>query len=219
MSLNGNFALSVGTRSFCYRRSVPSKKGCKDRIMGYNIVPLKEWIGFVEFLELYEGSHLNEKTKSILTSRGSLTRLLEDLYKTPVVLELKGQDLRSLEDDRAELLRIGKSAKVLERNAWLKSGGERLVFAHSVIPVNNLGRDIVNSLEAGDRPLGYLLERAGISIQRDDQGIGMINCEKIAEDLNLPMNNSFWARRYCLKSDEKALAFITEVFSPNLFES
>jgi len=46
--------------------------------MSYHIVPLKEWSGFEGFMGFQKKVALDDKSRLILTSSGSLTRLLEN---------------------------------------------------------------------------------------------------------------------------------------------
>lgn len=187
--------------------------------MTYNILPLKEWLEYREFFKVNNDSAINDRIKSILTSNGSLTRLLEDLYGSQIGIELKGQSVSYVEQDTSDFLEIKKGEEVIDRNAWLKIGKERLVFACSVIILKGLDESSIYTLKAGEKPLGVLLEDTGLSIRRDSLRICMIRCKEIAEDLLLPLDHSFCARRYRIRSGNKVLAGITEVFSPNLFES
>ena len=113
---------------------------------------------------------------------------------------------------------IEKSEAVLKREAWLKKKEGKLVFANSVIPLRNLDRELIDELEAGDKPLGYIFETSGISVNRSDIKISTLKCKQIAEDILYPVDHAFWARKYNLISKEKIQAVITEVFSPAVFE-
>lgn len=186
--------------------------------MKYNLLPLTDWLEPDKFKDRYKSSSLNKKVDFILSSDCSLTGLLGDMNETSIDLELIHQDKMAVNGDAADLLGIEESEAVLKREAWLKKREEKLVFAHSVIPLRNLDKELIDKLEAGDKPLGYIFETSGISVNRSDIKISTIKCKQIADDILYPVDHVFWARKYNLISKERILAVITEVFSPAVFE-
>ena len=185
--------------------------------MEYNILPLTDWLEPEKFKDQYKNPSLNKRVNFILSSDCSLTGLLEDMNETTIELELMHQDNILVDREAAVILGIEESEAVLEREAWLKRKEGKLVFANSIIPLKNLDSDLVNKLEAGDKPLGYIFETSGVQVNRSDIKISTIKCKQIANDILYPADHCFWSRRYNLISKERILALITEVFSPAVF--
>ena len=186
--------------------------------MEYNILPLTDWLEPEKFKDQYKSPSLNRSVNFILSSDCSLTGLLEEMNETTIELELMHQENILVGREAADILGIEESEAVLEREAWLKKKKEKLVFANSIIPVKNLDSNLVNKLEAGDKPLGYIFDTSGVQVNRRDIKISTIKCKQIANDILCPADHIFWARRYNLISQERIMALITEVFSPAVFE-
>jgi chorismate-pyruvate lyase len=186
--------------------------------MKYNLLPLTDWLEPDKFRDRYKNPSLNKRVNFILSSDCSLTGLLEDMNETSIDLELIHQDKIVVNGHAADLLGIEESEAVLKREAWLKKKERKLVFANSVIPLRNLDKELIDKLEAGDKPLGYIFETSGVSVNRSDIKISTIKCKQIADDILYPVDFAFWARKYNLISKERILAVITEVFSPAVFE-
>ncbi len=186
--------------------------------MKYNLLPLTDWLEPDKFKDRYENPSLNKRVNFILSSDCSLTGLLEEINETSIELELIHQDNIAVNGDTAYLLGIEERETVLKREAWLKKKEGKLVFANSVIPLRNLDKMLIDELEAGDKPLGYIFEMSGISVNRSDIKISTLRCNQIAEDIFYPVDHVFWARKYNLISKERIQAVITEVFSPAVFE-
>jgi chorismate-pyruvate lyase len=187
-------------------------------MMRYNLLPLTDWLEPDKFKNLYKNPSLDKRVDFILCSDCSLTGLLEEINETPIELELIHQENVAANGEVACLLGIEERETVLKREAWLKVKEGRLVFAHSVIPLRNLNKELIDELEAGDKPLGYIFETFGITVNRSDIKISTLKCNQIAEDILYPVNHAFWARKYNLISKERIQAVITEVFSPAVFE-
>ncbi len=186
--------------------------------MEYNIILLTDWLEPEKFKDQYKNPSLNRRVNFILSSDCSLTGLLEEMNETSIELELMHQDNILVDREAADILGIEESEAVLKRAVWLKKKEGKLVFANSVISLRNLDKELIDKLEAGDKPLGYIFETSGIPVNRSDIKISTVKCKQIADDILYPVDHAFWARKYNLISKKRIQAVITEIFSPAVFE-
>src|SRR5574337_1070273 len=74
--------------------------------------------------------------KLLLLSDGSLTLELELLWRSVVEVEVKFKGTTTLSKEAAEYLEEAPEKEAMEREVWLTIEGKRLVYAHSIIPLN-----------------------------------------------------------------------------------
>ncbi len=155
------------------------------------------------------GGGVSERGRLLLLSDGSLVRLLEAIYMAPVHIEVSNQE--------EACITLPKDVKrVIKRGVWLKRGERRLIFAHSLISLDNLSERMRSRLVTGSHPLGLIIDeevpchrKEGLEIRR------MVWPEKAIE-LGSPPDRALWMRRYRIVADKGLIALILEVFSPLL---
>ncbi|HBO84455.1 MAG: hypothetical protein A2073_07835 [Deltaproteobacteria bacterium GWC2_42_11] len=181
------------------------------------------WFGFGETIDLFSGFSLDNHERLILSSDGSLTRLLESLYMSPVEVEVKDQKKDRIEEWVADYLCISPYQDVMIRDIWLTKGKERLVYASSVFPVAGLDETFLEKLKKGEEPIGHLLRTHNLLTMRDKWEIGVIQCREVADDLRIPADVLLWARRYRLLASPIGgmgiTAAILEIFSPAVIKA
>jgi len=175
------------------------------------------WMGFEEFLSYCRGNPVDPLLRLILASDGSMTHMLSALILHPIDLEAPRHEETQAGAEIAGYLGIEADQKVITRDVWLRHGGQKLLYAHSIIPVTQSGKDFWEEIIQKNRPIGYFFGEQGLLTLRDRLSIGMVRCEEMAKDLDLQSDQTFWARRYRLTVKEKLTAIILEVFSPALF--
>ncbi|MBI5682283.1 MAG: chorismate lyase [Deltaproteobacteria bacterium] len=191
--------------------------------MNYNLAHVSgysRWFRFDETLDLFSKISMEPAERLILSSDGSLTRLLESLYFFPVEVEVKNHRIEPIENVIAEYLNVSPKQDAITRDIWLKKDGKRLVYAHSVFLSAGQSKDFLDKLIKGAEPLGRLLRSYNLLTLRDNWEIGVIQCREIADDLGVPSDTHMWARRYRLLANPVSgngiTAAIMEVFSPDV---
>lgn len=158
----------------------------------------------------------------ILSSDGTTVRNFNSLLLSPTTLKLVDQYETTADDNLSVRLEIPRSEKVLERSVWLeleerKGLKKKVIFASSIFPILRLEPDLNQALQLGEKPLGQIIEEGRLSSYRDQLEVGFLPFPAVAQDLSLPKDTLFWARRYRLWINGVVSAFICEVFSPELF--
>ena len=186
--------------------------------MLYNIAPSNGWIDDKQFLSFCSSNPLNAPTRMLLLSDGSLTRLLNALLLSPITLNRLRQEEVSLDNDMAEYIEAEAGQRVIDRDVWLMNGGEKLVYANSVLPTSLMRDDIYNEITKGDTPIGTLLSDQSILTRRDRLYVARVTSREVSQELGLPEDTELWARRYRLNTEGGFKGVIMEVFSPRLFD-
>ena len=194
--------------------------------MNYNLAQISgygRWFRFEETLDLFSMVYVEPAERLLLSSDGSLTRLLESLYLFPVEVEIKNHRMELIENVIAEYLSVSPEHDAITRDIWLKKDGKRLVYAHSVFLCAGQSKDFLDKLIKGDEPLGHLIRNYNLLTLRDNWEIGVIQCREIADDLGVPSDTAMWARRYRLLANPVSgsgiTAAIMEVFAPDVIKA
>lgn len=108
---------------------------------------------------------------------------------------------------------------VIRRDVWLGlRGHRRLVFAHSLIPAENLSEKVQSRLTMGSHPLGLIIDEEVLCYRKESLEICSIEWPERSVEFGFPPDHRLWARRYRIVSDKGIIALILEVFSPSLLE-
>ncbi len=161
--------------------------------------------------------------KALLFSGGSLTALLESLMASPITAEVKFKARRPVGMDAASVLGFPAEALAMHRVVWLVSDKARLVFAHTIIPIEGADSLLIKELEdLTQEPIGTVLGKKNITLVKEKIEAGVVTCQEAALDLSLDEKTVFVARRYVLKGRAGARillnAVVTEIFSPALIK-
>lgn len=185
--------------------------------MLYNISYLSNWMDGSEFLGLNSSKMINPSARMLLLSDGSLTRLLNAFLLSPVTLNRLRQEEVGLDKEMADYIEAEVGQKVIDRDVWLMSGSEKIVYANSILPTSLMRDDIYNGITRGETPLGTLLTDQSILTTRDRLKIARVKAPEVSRELGLPDGTELWARRYRLNTEGGFKGVILEVFSPKLF--
>ncbi|MBI2399781.1 MAG: chorismate lyase [Deltaproteobacteria bacterium] len=188
---------------------------------GFSLTVLDGWLApsHEAASRLLDGLLAHEKL--LLFSEGSMTLELELLTGKRVDVELKLKDERPLTGAEAEFLGVAPGVMAVEREVWLVAGGTKLLYAHTLIPVQCLDKEVRRALdEKSSEPLGRVLSSRGILFAKERLEAGRVRCEAASKDLELNTGASLYARRYILYNKGTRnwviKAAVTEVFSPAL---
>lgn len=165
---------------------------------------------------------LKSEERLLLLSSGSMTLDLELLLGGRVEAELKYSGLTSLMDEPAAYLNEDAGKEAVERVAWLTVERKRLVFAHTLIPLDRIQKSLLKALESrAGEPIGKVLRSKNVPFQKENIEVGVLRCAPAALDLGIDGATPLVSRRYILFDRKKSgrwtiKALVTEVFSPDV---
>lgn len=142
--------------------------------------------------------------RRVLRVTSVLTNALEQKYGLKLDVQLHDQYMSTASDIEADLLGILPEERCLRRKVSLKSRGEVMFDAESVLPLDILPVALMEELEEGKRPLANLLSDRGLLLSRSGLSVAQVQAEGIYKHC--------WARRSILHSESGAKALVTEVF-------
>ncbi len=193
--------------------------------MPFNYAILKDWFNAEEEKDRPELTGLLPHQKLLLLSDGSMTLDLELLWRSMVEVEVKFQGITRLGDEAALYLEEKKGKDALEREVWLTVDDKKLVYAHSVIPLDRIEDSILNDILANSsEPLGRVLTTRKVFFAKKKLEDGVVSCESAATDLGIDAKTPLIARRYILYNNSTPTkwvikAGVTEIFSPEIISN
>ncbi len=140
----------------------------------------------------------------VLNVTSALTRFLEQKYGLKLDVQLHDQWMSIASHVEADLLGILPEERCLRRRVSLKSRGEVMFDAESVLPLDILPVELMAELEEGKRPLANLLSDRGLLLSRSGLSVTQVQAIGVYQHC--------WARRSVLHSESGAKALVTEVF-------
>ena len=185
--------------------------------MTYSLVPASQWFSLEGLLKQCREEAMEALVRLILTSDGTVTRLLEALSLSPVEVELIVHQKTLLPKEVADFLELETGQPAIARDVWLHIGDQRLVYASSCLPLQGMNKTLYSQIVEQKKPLGSLIGEYHYPALRDKMGFCQVQSPKIAEALGTMTSERFWARRCRLRVEGILQAFIIEVFSPRLF--
>ncbi|MCP8308297.1 MAG: DUF98 domain-containing protein [archaeon] len=165
------------------------------------------------------GFKLSDVQKILLTTDGSVTRILEVLTKKSVVIKTKIKTSIKADEDLAKDLKIKSGEIVNYRVVHLKNPDDKaLIFARSWTPIMGLNENIKRDLTSADIPIGKILIKHKIETRREITSIKIINADdEIAEAFNIKFGDLMLSRYYNIIHEAKMLIRINEVFPVSSF--
>lgn len=157
----------------------------------------------------------------LLFSDGSMTLDLELLFGSRVEVEMISKGFTLLSGTAAEYLGEQAGKKAMEREVWLTVNGKRLIYAHTLIPLDCLGVGLLEVLEEkSSEPLGRVLAARKIFFTKVQLEAGVIESASAAKGFKAPENARLMGRRYILEDSQDGRwvikAALMEVFSPDI---
>ncbi|MBI5642321.1 MAG: chorismate lyase [Deltaproteobacteria bacterium] len=139
---------------------------------------LKGWFNAEEERDRPELSGLLPHQKLLLLSDGSMTLDLELLWRSMVEVEVKFQGITGLSKEAAAYLEEEPEKEALEREVWLTVEDKKLVYAHSVIPLDRIEQGLLDELKkTPDEPLGRVLNSKKIFFSKKKLEVGLVACK------------------------------------------
>jgi len=140
----------------------------------------------------------------VLRVTSVLTSFLEQKYGLKLDVQLHDQCMSTASEAEAGLLGVEPYERCLRRKVSLKSRGEVMFDAESVLPLDILPVELMAELEAGKRPLANLLSDRGLLLSRSGLHVTQVKSAGVYQYC--------WARRSVLHAQSGAKALVTEVF-------
>ncbi len=148
-----------------------------------------------------------------LRDEGSLTQRLKQYCRGPAAFRVlpKFTGMGRVRADEAEVLGLLPNQWVYRRSVELRCDNHRVVFARTVIPLEDLDRSLRQLVRLGSRSLGAVLHAARRR-GRTHGGFMRIDIEQAAQfDPALQLHDTAWARRALYHMDGRRL-LVQEVF-------
>lgn len=181
---------------------------------------IDEMLNEIDNIEKRIGFNLSDVQKILLTTDGSVTRILEVLTGKTVVIKTKIKTSIKADEDLARDLEIKSGDIVNYRVVHLKNpNSDRvLIFARSWTPIIGLNKAIRKDLTSADIPIGKILIKHKIETRREITSIHTVNADdEIAEAINAKSGDLMLSRYYNIIHEARILIRINEVFPVSSF--
>jgi chorismate-pyruvate lyase len=160
----------------------------------------------------------------LLFSDGSMTLDLELLFGARVEVEMISKGFTPLSVEAAGYIGEPAGKKAMEREVWLTVNGRRLIYAHTLIPLDRLGDGLLEALEEkSNEPLGRVLASKKIFFTKTRLEAGLIESAAAANGFEAPEGSRLMSRRYILEDSQDGRwvikAALMEVFSPGIIHA
>jgi len=182
----------------------------------YDIILPRQWLGLDDFLDYCLKSGIDDLSRLILSSNGSLTRLLRALTLSEVAFKVGRQTLTSIDEDTARFLDTAASGPAISRDVWMGCEKKQLVFATCLISISEMSSELYDEITRQVKPLGTLISKYNLRAVKEKFSFALVKSPQIAAQLGYNQDQSFWARFYKLSAEGGLLAKVFEVFSPEL---
>lgn len=180
---------------------------------------IDEMLKAINKIEKRIGFNLSNVQRILLTTDGSITRILEVLTEKPVVIETKIKKSIEADEDLAKELKIKPGEIVNYRVVHLKNPDDKaLIFAKSWTPMGRLSKKIKRDLTSADIPIGKILIKHKIETRREITSIETINADdEMAEVFDVKFGELMLSRYYNIIHGAKILIRINEAFPVSSF--
>ncbi|MFH1773784.1 MAG: chorismate pyruvate-lyase family protein [Methanobacteriota archaeon] len=156
--------------------------------------------------------------KILLTTDGSITRILKALRGEEIKVETKKQEVIKADRKIVRLLKINEGDKVNYRAVNLKDSNGVLIHAISYAPLRRLKKEFREDIMRRDVPIGRILAKLKIEARREIRNFGSMKADKkLSRLFGIPINALLLKRNYNIIHRNKILLNITEVFPYEFF--
>ncbi len=163
--------------------------------------------------------NLNPIHKILMSTDGSITRILEAVSGKDVVVQTVEQRVIKADRDVAELLQINEGDDVNYRVVNLKAGNDVLAHAISFTPLKRLKEEFKEDLMKADMPIGKIMRKYGIEARREIKWDRVERANpKFAKIFGIKEGEVVLIRNYNIIHQGEILINITEYFPASKFE-
>jgi|Deesub1362B_J571_1020462.scaffolds.fasta_scaffold00320_32 beta-ribofuranosylaminobenzene 5'-phosphate synthase len=154
----------------------------------------------------------------LLTTDGSITRILEALEGCEVQVETVHQEVVKAKERIAKLLRIAGGEEVNHRIVNLRSCRRILVRATSYAPLKRLEPRFRDAVMRADIPIGKIMAELEIESRREILSFSAFKANsQLASVFGIAEGELLLERNYTIIHRRKPLLYITEVFPHSFF--
>ncbi len=154
----------------------------------------------------------------LLTTDGSITRILEALEGCTVDVETVLQKVVRATPEIAEVLQIEAGEEVNHRVVNLRSCRRTLVRATSYAPLSRLEPEFREAVMRADKPIGRIMAELELESRREILGFSAISASaELARVFGIAQGELLLERRYIIVYRRAPLLYITEVFPHSFF--
>jgi len=162
---------------------------------------------------LEEKVKLSPVHKILLTTDGSITRILEAIGGEEVRVETREQQVVGADGRVAELLQVEEGEEVNYRVVELKNTRAALVHAVSYTPLRRLESGLREDIMRRDRPIGKIMAELKMEARREIIGMEVQRADsEVAEIFSIKPGDPLLKRNYNIIHGGEVLLNITEVF-------
>jgi len=163
------------------------------------------------------GKRLSDGQKILLTTDGSVTRILEILTGKPVVVETLSRKIAPADSTVARWLQVPVGRKVNYR--VVKLGNPKrtrvLTIARSWIALSRLSPKVRKDLTSTDLPIGKIISKHSLEVRREILNIDLAPASKeLAESFKTEVNTPLISKTYNIIYRNNILIRINEFFQP-----
>ena len=163
---------------------------------------------------------LSTAQKILLTTDGSITRILEAISGEPVTIKTIIQDTIKSNLKISYKLKIEVGSEVNYRVVNLKNRKKVLIRAISYAPNDRLPQKFREDIRKKDSPIGRIMEKLNIEARREIKGFELIKSDTdLSKVFKIPLESNLLKREYNIIFQEKVLLNITEIFPHELFRN
>lgn len=156
--------------------------------------------------------------KILLTTDGSITRVLEALRGEEVRVETIEQRVQPASRKTAKLLNVKEGEKVNYRVVNLRDSKAVLVHAISYAPISRLRPEFRADVMRRDMPIGRIMEKLKIEARREVKSFGIVWAKKeLCKIFGIEKNALLLKRNYNIIHGRKILLNLTEIFPYEVF--
>ncbi|WP_309492408.1 chorismate--pyruvate lyase family protein [Candidatus Hecatella orcuttiae] len=163
------------------------------------------------------GRKLGEGQKILLTTDGSVTRILEILTGKPVVVKTLSRRVAPADAQTARWLQVPKGSRVNYRMVELRNPRPPrvLAVARSWTALSRLAAGIRRDLTCTDLPIGRIISRHRLEVRREILSIRMVSASGVlARSFRVGEGTSLLSKTYNIIHGGNILIRIEEFFPP-----
>jgi len=160
---------------------------------------------------------LTETQKILLTTDGSVTRVLEILTRKPVRVETLVRMTISADSRVAKWLNTSVGSSVNYRMVELINPRPKkiLAVAKSWIAISRLERGIRKDLTSTDIPIGKIISKHKLDVRREMLNINLVHAEEdITKLIGVKKGSPLLSKTYNIVRNDAVLMRINELFPP-----
>ncbi len=161
---------------------------------------------------------LSPLQKILLTTDGSVTRILEAIRGREIFVETEKQEVIKADKKIAGLLKIKEGDEVNYRVVNLRDLSGVLIHAISYTPLKRLKKDFREDIMKRDVPIGKILAKLKLEARREIKNFGSLKADKkLSKLFGIPLNALLLKRNYNIIHNNEILLNVTEVFPYEFF--